>query len=94
MTESVMEKTKVEPADSGEECGGRSDVQSRISCPCGFEVVGFDEDNNRFAFQNHPCPNRPVEEPEPWYGYVFSFWGFVILAIIAWTIVFAFGGAR
>lgn len=55
---------------------------SRIACPCGFEVVGRDEDLNADAFNNHyPCSNAPHR----WHESVCSYWG----ALIAFVAFFA-----
>lgn len=60
-------------------------VMARISCPCGFEVIGADEDNNTFAFADHECTLNPAE-PGRWYDAVFSFWGVLIVLAVAWLI--------
>ena len=64
-----------------------------IRCSCGFLVLGSDEDSNRLAFNGHPCPNRPAEDPEPTHllGYLFSWPALVIVAVIAYAILVAIG---
>lgn len=61
-------------------------AMARISCPCGFEVIGADEENNQFVFADHSCTLNPPE-PERWYDAVFSFYGVLMVAVLAWFIV-------
>lgn len=75
------------PTASGtEETTQNAGETSRIRCSCGFEVVGADEFFNGRALEEHPCPNRP-EEYTPWWGFIFSFWGWAITATIGYTII-------
>jgi phage terminase large subunit-like protein len=60
-------------------------VMARISCPCGFEVVGADEENNQYVFADHECTLNPPE-PQHWYDAVFSFYGVVMACALAWLI--------
>jgi hypothetical protein len=54
----------------------------RIECACGFNISGFDEDNNRDAFDEHDCSLTPIDHKR-WYQYAFSFWGAVIALVLA-----------
>lgn len=67
-----------------------ADGRAAIRCSCGFVVVGDDEAANRYALDDHPCPNRPVEYT-PWYGYVFSLWGVIVLFIVASAVLAGIG---
>lgn len=57
---------------------------SRISCPCGFEVVGQDELRNLEALSAHDCPNG---EGERWYHAVFSIWTVFIVGLITYALI-------
>jgi hypothetical protein len=89
-----MAETITETAPTGDTDGQRE--MARITCPCGFMVVGYDEAHNRAAFEDHPCPNWP-EEPEEaarrWYSYVFSSWGCAIVLVVACAVVVLVSGA-
>lgn len=79
------------PEPSTVTCGSdQAEQRSRISCPCGFQVVGFDEDTNVAAFESHPCPNRRVKVGPRWYSYAFGFWGWAIVATVLYAVVAVF----
>lgn len=61
-----------------------ADGRPLIYCPCGFLAISNSAVDNQCALEEHRCPNAPVQVggAEPWYAYVFSFWGFVALMVI------------
>lgn len=71
------------------------DQWAYISCPCGFEVSGRDEEQNRLAYEGHDCDYHDavidVPEPPAWYEVVFApsklFWYCVLAYIIVATVV-------
>lgn len=52
-----------------------------IKCACGFEVTDDDSINAVNALEEHDCPN--VVSESRWHDSVFSFWGAMILFIVA-----------
>lgn len=61
-----------------------ADGRPVICCPCGFFAISNSAVDNQYALEEHRCPNAPVSAgtAEPWYAYVFSFWGLLGLALI------------
>ena len=66
---------------------------SRISCPCGFEVVGQDEGYNIAAFEAHACAYDSDERGDRWYHSVFSVWGVLIVIFVGYAAIQIFGGS-
>lgn len=81
-----MDELTNTPATTGTEEDDVAYGLTRIRCGCGFEVVGANEYYNIEALADHPCPSRPVEYT-PWWGFVFSFWTWAIVAVVCYTII-------
>lgn len=52
---------------------------STVKCGCGFAASGPDQEKLAEVMDSHSCyPDAPM----PWYGWVFSFWGWAIIGTI------------
>lgn len=89
---SESDVTQVIPAQSGD--GQELGEIPAILCPCGFEVFGYDEEANRWAFGRHLC--MAEFNVRRWYDAVFSLWGALVVALLgvaAVGVIKALGGA-
>lgn len=57
---------------------------STVKCGCGFAADGPDQEKLIQALDAHECS---LESATPWYGWIFSFWGWAILATIGFVIM-------
>jgi hypothetical protein len=75
-----------------------ADGRPFVRCGCGFVAISVSVVSNNEALEEHPCPHRAdSDDKEPggtrWYEHVFSFWGAVILFLIASAVLVALGRA-
>lgn len=56
-----------------------------IKCGCGFEVSGDSSEDTLPVFEQHNCPTE--YEGSHWYESVFSFWGILVILILAAALV-------
>jgi hypothetical protein len=64
------------------------------TCGCGFTIKTSDGEAGEYTFARHNCPNTPAADPEPWYSYIFGFWGWCIVATIGCMVLAITGVAK
>jgi hypothetical protein len=60
-----------------------------VRCGCGFIVASGDAYMNRRTMEDHDC--NGTSGPTPWYGFVFSFWTWAIVATIGYVVIILTG---
>lgn len=74
-----------------------ADGRHAIRCGCGLVVVSDDQETNLEVFAAHECPPIVVEsapEVDHWYYHVFSPWGWIILGVIAYSLIKVLGHGK
>ena len=60
-----------------------------FACACGTEVAGLNQEQTFEIVRSHVC--GPVTEvtdsPVPWYSWIFSMWGWAIVATIGLVVL-------
>jgi hypothetical protein len=64
------EDNEIDTDDDGQIAG--------ITCGCGWSVFGRNESNNRYAYEDHVCPNAPVTTTD---------WGRVVRSAVLYLVV-------
>ena len=73
-----------------------ADGRPFIRCPCGFVAISSSPDANREALEEHACPMEPSTQPRQprsshWYDFLNSFWGLMIVLVVAWAVLAGMG---
>ncbi len=69
-----------------------ADGRPFVRCGCGFLAVSEDETENRWALEEHACPHSgDVKSDRRWYDVAFSFWGVLLVFIVASAVLAGMG---
>jgi hypothetical protein len=60
-----------------------------FSCGCGTEVTGLNQEQTLEVIKVHACSSvtEAIDAPVPWLSWVFSMWGWAIVATIGFVVL-------
>ncbi len=67
-----------------------ADGRPFVRCGCGFLALSDDAAENRYALEEHPCLTGGQSDRR-WYDVAFSFWGVLLVFIVASAVLAGMG---